>query len=314
MKDFLISFAIVLLVSCGQDKNQEQKIENAIPNTPSDTLSTNDERTDEQTVASSVTNDRSVNMDFEFGNSSFFRDCNFLFECDCCFSFLSIQDSIFYVLSPCMSSNRLTKGRVEYLDKMIKLKSNVYHADRTYNFEYEMDTTVNAYSETISTQKPYQITFEIDSCNGQILLENTTKKSFALESSKSFGQILSKYGAENLVQFLDSADNLEFEINATDLSKHLEPGCACAYALDWDSFERNQFIYVNDYGTRELLFINNELVELDITTPQINAFKVDEIVYEEKQTEEVFRKSGVLKITSKNGFYLEVDFVGECGC
>lgn len=104
-------------------------------------------------------------------------------------------------------------------------------------------------------------------------------------------------------------------------------GCSCYFSNDSIGFKNSEYIYVNDYKQISFLVINGELTKFfhlekidDSTSPSvINAKNEDfeirvEVTDYMQNGDETWLKTGVIKLTDKNGNTVEKTFYGECGC
>ena len=91
-------------------------------------------------------------------------------------------------------------------------------------------------------------------------------------------------------------------------------GCMCYFSESLDDLKANQFIYLHDYIT-EVISINGVTVKQDFNNQELNSYKVEiEINNTEELYYETVRHEGTITITSKNGFSVTKNFVGNCGC
>lgn len=93
-------------------------------------------------------------------------------------------------------------------------------------------------------------------------------------------------------------------------------GCSCYFSKSKDDFEKNKFIYLDNYYSGIATFsLNGELIKINLDNPDKNDYEVEiEFLTDEKTSLEVWWKTGILRVKTKSGRIIESEFVGECGC
>ena len=104
-------------------------------------------------------------------------------------------------------------------------------------------------------------------------------------------------------------------------------GCSCYSSRNQSEFEKNQFIYVNNYEDLTLMQINGQVhrftktkeERLSSDTHYRQTFKSDdfELIIETKQvsrSDETFQHEGTLILKATQGEVVELKIYGECGC
>jgi hypothetical protein len=104
-------------------------------------------------------------------------------------------------------------------------------------------------------------------------------------------------------------------------------GCSCYFSNDSTEFNKNEYIYMNDFAQTSFLKINGVLTKFTETdfkkvgkTVTIAKAKSDkyemaiEVIEGKQSGEETALKSGKIKLTGKNGETITRTFYGECGC
>jgi hypothetical protein len=104
-------------------------------------------------------------------------------------------------------------------------------------------------------------------------------------------------------------------------------GCSCYFSNDSTEFNKNEYIYMNDFAQTSFLNINGVLTKFTQTdfkevskTISIAKAKSDkyemtiEVIDGKQSGDETALKSGRIKLTGKNGETITRTFYGECGC
>ena len=105
-------------------------------------------------------------------------------------------------------------------------------------------------------------------------------------------------------------------------------GCACYFSQNDQDFEKDKFIYLNDFASLSYLNINGELVEFSLipsndsnSTPKFHLYRSKDFelrVNIEKKTDldqELAKLEGKLLLKDlKTGHTKSFSYVGECGC
>lgn len=139
--------------------------------------------------------------------------------------------------------------------------------------------------------------------------------SFLISSCGKEDKKLEEIKSEKLT--IDSFNDLPEEID----------GCSCLFSSDSAAFNKDKYIYANDFTTTSFMKINGKLVKLTeiehkdidsttvLSTSTGDGFKVEIKAKDKKQIDyELSSKTGTITITDKSGQKITKHFYGECGC
>ena len=103
-------------------------------------------------------------------------------------------------------------------------------------------------------------------------------------------------------------------------------GCSCYFATDEESFNKQQYIYVNDYGNMAYVKINGQMLnfkmeEGDLDPSELNQtlendqYKLELKGKRENGAEQLITFHGTMVLTDKKtGKTVQSSIFGECGC
>ena len=144
------------------------------------------------------------------------------------------------------------------------------------------------------------------------------------ETARQPAQISEKHVLENAPA--TSTDSLRLDVLAEFPPEMY--GCSCYFSRNQQEFEKEQFIYVNDYAQTSVVSVNGKLTTLDLKSQSDSLAKETFYVYaneayELKVTlqkskavaEEVSKMEGQLLLKElKSGRTRKYFYTGECGC
>ncbi|MFC2152597.1 hypothetical protein ACFLSE_08725 [Bacteroidota bacterium] len=131
--------------------------------------------------------------------------CEFFFECDCCFEdYIFLPDNKFLCIDYCTADYTLTSGTYRVDTENIILNFTNQKTEIDYNWEYDVDQTVQKWIVKDTIKKQIEIKFEIDSCKKTMLVIEVDDYTYiAIESSKSIADIKTKFEKFGLLEHLE---------------------------------------------------------------------------------------------------------------
>jgi len=141
------------------------------------------------------------NKVFIIGSNSHFdnyKPCDFFFECDCCFGeIVFLTDSKFIYVDYCTSDYSLFGGTYSVNTENVILKFTNQKVEIDYNWDYELDKTVQQYfvNDTIFHQP--DLNFNYDKCgeNQMLVFSDKNFTWIAKESVKKPNEVFDKFKA-----------------------------------------------------------------------------------------------------------------------
>ena len=125
------------------------------------------------------------------GDLMHFSGCDYMFECDCCSGkYVFVNDSVFYSVAFCVSDLDVSRGKYVVKNDRITFSFGEECISRNYNWEREMDSTAVEYffSDTIILGREY--TYEIEECEGKLMLKQYRGRDWAGLSEEKASDIL----------------------------------------------------------------------------------------------------------------------------
>jgi hypothetical protein len=188
MNKFLILFILFAVIGCKLNSNKNEKVVDSLTRVSQEFL-------DSKTISSDTIapviylSDTTIefrNKVYEFASKTHLDNCNFNFECDCCYGDLVFSpDSNFYYVDYCVEATTVTKGSYSIVNGFLVIKSEGIKVQELYNFENDVDTSAVDYFITDSIMEPYQIRFAIQSCESNIKLIDIKEPDYVAISKTS---------------------------------------------------------------------------------------------------------------------------------
>lgn len=103
-------------------------------------------------------------------------------------------------------------------------------------------------------------------------------------------------------------------------------GCSCYFAASKDDFEKEKYLFADDFSKQTYIKVNGELLKLKTTDDNMNPENFTKNIDDEKfkinitgkriaEEQELFFFDGKMTITDKiNGLVTTTPIYGECGC
>ncbi len=103
-------------------------------------------------------------------------------------------------------------------------------------------------------------------------------------------------------------------------------GCSCYFAANKDDFEKEKYLFADDFSKQTYIKVNGELLKLKTTDDNMDPENFTKNIDDEKfkinitgkriaEEQELFFFDGKMTITDKiNGLVTTTPIYGECGC
>lgn len=147
------------------------------------------------------------NKVFLAGSESDFEKskCEFFFECDCCSEeYIFLPDNKFLCIDLCTADYTLTYGTYTVDTKNVILNFTNQKTEIDYNWEYDVDQTVQKWFVNDTITKEIEIKFEIDRCKKTTLVIEVENYTYiAIETSKTISDIKTKFEKLGLLEHLE---------------------------------------------------------------------------------------------------------------
>lgn len=102
-------------------------------------------------------------------------------------------------------------------------------------------------------------------------------------------------------------------------------GCSCYFAENNQDFDEEKFIYIDDYGKKALIKVDNKIIVIPATIEEFdennfeknvvgNGFKIKLTGKKIQEMEEVMMFEGQITVQREDGAVVQSPLYGECGC
>ena len=153
-----------------------------------------------------------------------------------------------------------------------------------------------------------------------LILLFSCKKEEKISESKSVTDSLmivsdSVNTAENLDQIHLETFGFPAEVN----------GCSCYFSKNKEDFEKEKYVYIDDYGNNAFLKIDGKTVKIEMKEGDFDPDNFSKVIKNDDFTvtiqgkkvnelEEVMMFEGTMTVENKNGEKTITSIYGECGC
>lgn len=153
-----------------------------------------------------------------------------------------------------------------------------------------------------------------------------------LFSCQKEGQIAEAIGANNdsINVTVDSTNTQTLEnLNQINLETFGFPaevnGCSCYFAKNKEEFEKEKYIYIDDYGNNAFLKVDGNPVKIKMKEGDFDPENFSKVIKNDEFTvtiqgkkvselEEVMMFEGTMTVENKKGEKTITSIYGECGC